>query len=113
MALQVREYLTADGRNPFRDWTNRLHGPAKARILARVLRFEAGNFGDHKSASEGVCEARVFFGTGYRIYFGRDGDSLVLLLTGGDKSTQSQDILRARTYWRGYLEAKRHGKTKY
>jgi putative addiction module killer protein len=112
MTLLIREYLTADGRNPFREWLNRLDRPAKARILARVLRFEAGNLGDHKSAGGGVCEARVFFGTGYRIYFGRDGDSIVLLLTGGDKATQSRDILRAQEYWRDYLEAKRHGQTK-
>jgi hypothetical protein len=64
MTLLIREYLTADGRNPFREWLNRLDRPAKARILARVLRFGTGNLGDHKSAGGGVCEARVFFGTG-------------------------------------------------
>ncbi|HEY1303604.1 MAG TPA: type II toxin-antitoxin system RelE/ParE family toxin [Vicinamibacterales bacterium] len=71
-------------------WTLR-HG----RIQARVLRFSTGNLGDHKSVGRGVWEARVMFGPGYRIYFGKDGAQLVLLLLGGDKSTQTADVRRA------------------
>ncbi len=70
-----------------------------------------GNLGDHKSLGGGVWEARVMFGVGYRIYFGKDGNSVIVLLIGGDKSSQSQDIARARAFWRDYLEAKKHGKT--
>ena len=73
MALTVREYLTADGKNPFREWLGSLTKAVGARIQARVLRFELGNLGDHKSVGEGVWEARVMFGPGYRIYFGKDG----------------------------------------
>ena len=82
----------------------------KARVQARVLRFEMGNFGDHKSVGDGVCEARLVFGPGYRIYFGKDGNSLIVLLTGGDKGSQSQDISRAQGFWRAYVKEKRHGK---
>jgi putative addiction module killer protein len=77
-----------------------------------VLRFELGNLGDHKSVGAGVWEARLAFGPGYRIYFGRDGESIILLLLGGAKASQARDIRRAQGFWRHYREAKRHGKTK-
>ncbi|MGB7220797.1 MAG: type II toxin-antitoxin system RelE/ParE family toxin [Vicinamibacterales bacterium] len=112
MALSIREYLTADGKSPFREWLEPLTVTVRARIQARVLRFEMGNLGDHKSVGNGVWEARVMFGPGYRIYFGRDGDSIIVLLVGGDKGSQAKDIPRAQEFWRAYLEAKRHGKAK-
>ena len=112
MALPVREYLTADGRSPFRTWLDSLTVAVRARIQARVLRFEMGNLGDHKSVGSGVWEARVMFGPGYRIYFGKDGDSIIVLLVGGDKGSQAKDISRAQGFWSDYLEAKRHGKVK-
>jgi putative addiction module killer protein len=90
MALIVREYLTADGKNPFREWLGSLTRAVKARIQARVLRFEVGNLGDHKTVGAGVWEARVMFGPGYRIYFGKDGDSIIVLLVGGDKGIASE-----------------------
>ena len=89
--MDVREYLTADGKNPYREWLDTLDVTPRARIQARVLRFSTGNLGDHKSVGGGVWEARVMFGPGYRIYFGKDGAHLVLLLLGGDKSTQTAD----------------------
>src|ERR1041384_3343197 len=104
MALTVREHLTADGKSPFRQWLNSLTKAVGARIQARVLRFELGNLGDHKSVGEGVWEARLDFGPGYRIYFGREGTVVVLLLCGGDKSTQKKDIRRAKRYWEQYQE---------
>lgn len=110
--LTVREYLTHDGRNPFREWLGTLDVAVRARVQARVLRFEQGNLGDHKSVGSGVWEARLAFGPGYRIYFGKDGESVILLLVGGAKSTQRQDIRRAQEFWRDYLEGKGHGKTK-
>ena len=112
MALTVREYLTADGRSPFREWLVSLTVSVRARIQARVLRFETGNLGDHKSVGSGVWEARVMFGPGYRIYFGKDGRSIIVLLLGGDKGSQAKDISRAQGSWGEYLEAKRHGKAK-
>jgi putative addiction module killer protein len=110
MALTVREYLTADGKSPFRKWLDSLSTEVRARIQARVLRFETGNLGDHRSVRRGVWEARVMFGPGYRIYFGKDGTSIIVLLVGGDKRSQAKDISRAQGFWGEYLEAKRHGK---
>lgn len=82
-------------------------GPStRARLQARVLRFEDGNFGDVKGVGRGVLEARVMFGAGYRIYFGRDGDALVLLLVGGSKASQTRDIRQAQAYWREYQGGK-------
>ena len=103
MSLAVREYETADGEIPFRQWLATLDRAVRARIQARVLRFEAGNLGDHKRVGAGVLEARIMTGPGYRIYFGRDGASLVLLLAGGTKTSQAKDIRRAQDYWRDYL----------
>ena len=106
MAVTVREYETADGRVPFRDWLATLDRATRARVQARVFRFETGNLGDHKGVGGGVQEARLIFGPGYRIYFGQDGATLVLLLVGGSKGTQTKDIRRARQYWRDYLGEK-------
>src|SRR6266849_8640097 len=98
MALTIREYLTADGKSPFRGWLDSLTVAVRARIQARLLRFEMGNVGDHKSVGSGVWEARIMFGPGYRIYFGKDGDSIIVLLVGGDKGSQSKDISRAQEF---------------
>jgi putative addiction module killer protein len=111
MALTVREYVTADGKNLFREWVRSLTKAVGARIQLRVQRFELGNLGDHKNVGEGVWEARVMFGPGYRLYFGKDGGSIIVLLVGGDKGSQAKDIPRAQGFWRDYLRAKKHGKT--
>ena len=111
MKLTIREYLSSDVKSPFRDWLEMLDISVRARIQARILRFEMGNLGDHKSVGGGVWEARVMFGPGYRIYFGKEGLSIILLLLGGDKSSQAGDIRKARQLWSEYLEATQHGKT--
>jgi putative addiction module killer protein len=85
MKLTIREYLSADGISYFREWLDSLAVPVKARVQARILRFEMGNLGDHKSVGGGAWEARVMFGPGYRICFGKEGRSIILLLLGGDK----------------------------
>ncbi|MBI3994413.1 MAG: type II toxin-antitoxin system RelE/ParE family toxin [Nitrospirae bacterium] len=105
----IREYLAASGGSPFRDWLNRLDVSVKARVQARILRFESGNLGDCKSIGAGVREARLDFGPGYRVYFGMEGRNLVLLLMGGTKRTQSRDIEQARKFWLDYLERGSHG----
>lgn len=105
MKLVVREYLTGAGKSPFRAWLDTLDLSVRARVQARVFRFEMGNLGDHKSVGGGVWEARLAFGPGYRIYFGKVGGSIILLLVGGDKGSQAKDIERARRYWADYLEA--------
>jgi putative addiction module killer protein len=101
---EVREFLRADGTSPFRDWMDELPVPIRARIAARVVRFEAGNLGDAKTVGNGVWEARLMFGPGYRLYFGIVGGRLVLLLVGGDKKTQRSDIAVAKRYWQEFLE---------
>ncbi len=112
MKLTIREYVTAVGRNMFREWLDTLDVPVKARIQARVLRFEMGNLGDHKAIGGGAWEARFTFGPGYRMYFGKAGRSIIVLLLGGDKGSQPKDVRRARQCWNDYLEATRHGKTR-
>ena len=96
MALTVREYLTADGKSPFRAWLDSLTVAVRARIQARVLRFEMGNLGDHKSVGNVVWEARVMFGPGYRIYFGKDGNSIIVLLVGRQGVSGEGHFARAR-----------------
>ena len=75
----------------------------RKRILARVARLEQGNYGDCEAVGEGVMELRLFFGPGYRVYFGEDTNSIVILLCGGDKGSQKQDIKQAKAYWKEYL----------
>jgi putative addiction module killer protein len=111
MKLVIREYLSADGRSFFREWLDGLDISVRARIQARVLRFEMGNLGDHKSVGRGVWEARLAFGPGYRIYFGKEGAAVILLHLGGDKSSQASDIRETRHLWKDYLRTRRHGKT--
>jgi len=112
MRFSVREYLGQDGRSPFRRWLDKLDVVARARIQARVLRFEDGNLGDHKLLGDGVWEARLVFGPGYRLYFGKAGATLILLLLGGDKGSQAKDIQQAKEYWREYVKGTKHGKAK-
>ena len=72
--------------------------------MSRLDRLKEGNFGDHKAVGEGVYELRFFFGSGYRVYFGKSGDKLILLLCGGNKSSQQRDIKKAKHYWNDYQE---------
>ena len=103
-SLKVREYVDRTGISPFRNWLDSLDVITKARIQARILRIESGNLGDHKSVGGGVMELRFDFGPGYRVYFGKDGATLILLLTGGDKGNQRKDIKRAQGLWSEYLK---------
>ncbi|HEY9780900.1 MAG TPA: type II toxin-antitoxin system RelE/ParE family toxin, partial [Leptolyngbyaceae cyanobacterium] len=75
---------------------------ARAKIRARLDRVEAGNLGDYRAVGKGVCELRIDYGPGYRVYFGQVGTTIILLLCGGDKSTQSEDIRQAIEYWTNY-----------
>jgi len=105
--VEVREYLTADGRAPLTEWLAALRdGNARARIVARLDRLKAGLLGDWKSVGEGICELRVDYGPGYRVYYGQDGNTLIILLCGGDKRAQQRDIERAHGYWKDYKARK-------
>jgi putative addiction module killer protein len=102
---QVIIYADESGYEPFKEWLYGLRDViGRKRVLARLSRLEQGNLGDCSPVGEGVSELRMFFGSGYRVYFGEHGDHLVVLLCGGDKSSQSQDIEQAKTYWREYLD---------
>jgi putative addiction module killer protein len=93
-------YRRQDGREPFTEWLNSLRDKAaQARIRVRLRQVEAGNFGDSQPVGEGVVELRVHLGAGYRVYFGRHGRSVVLLLCGGDKGSQASDIKQAKALW--------------
>jgi putative addiction module killer protein len=102
-AKTIIVYHTAAGKEPFTDWLNSLRDPAtRRRILKRLLRLEQGHYGDFKPVGGGVNELRFFFGAGYRVYYAEDGDTLVILLCGGDKSGQKRDIQQAQAYWQEY-----------
>jgi putative addiction module killer protein len=103
----VEHYLTAGGRDPFQDWLKRLRDlEGRARINLRIDRIEEkGQFGKTRHVGEGVYELKMDFGPGYRVYFGRDGETVVVLLGGGDKSTQERDIQAAIERWRDYCDA--------
>ena len=103
MNLEIRYYVTAAGRNVFQAWFDGLHDrQAQLRIQVRLDRLERGLFGDVKLCGEGVSELRIDWGPGYRVYFGRVGRRVVLLLMGGDKRTQDADIKRAKEHWDDY-----------
>jgi len=102
-------YVTKDGNKPFKQWLDSLRDKVTvARINARLSRIEVGNFGDSKPVGHGVIELRLVFGSGYRVYCGLDGEKLVVLLVGGDKSTQEKDIKIAHDYWSDYLRRMQH-----
>jgi putative addiction module killer protein len=100
---ELRTYETPSGACPFEEWLNGLRdAKGRARIRVRLDRIEEGNLGDCKSVGKGVRELRIDFGPGYRVYFAEDGPIIVLLLIGGDKSTQRKDIETAMKYWSEY-----------
>jgi putative addiction module killer protein len=104
-SITVRALVTKDGRSPFQEWYDGLRDKvARGRIVSRIARVRIGNFGDFKSVGRGVYELRVDYGPGYRVYFGKVGDTLVLLVGGGDKSTQEKDIRKAQDIWEQHGE---------
>jgi putative addiction module killer protein len=97
-------YCDAAGKEPFNDWLRGLRDPrSRRRILQRLWRLESGNFSDCKPVGGGVSELRFTFGPGYRVYFGQDGSTIVVLLCGGDKGSQRKNIRQAQAYWKEYL----------
>jgi len=97
-------YQTEDEKEPAREWLDSLKDKlGQAKILTRIRRAETGNFGDHKAVSEGVSELRITHGPGYRVYYGiDDSGDLIILLLGGDKSSQDKDIEKAKLHWQDY-----------
>jgi putative addiction module killer protein len=98
--MDIRRYQLSEGKVPVSDWLAGLRDQrARAQIEIRVRRMAIGNFGDCKPVGDGVLELRVDIGAGYRLYCGRQGQTLVILLCGGDKTSQPADIKRAKDYW--------------
>ena len=104
---ELRYYVASDGRTPFADWFADLDSTARAKVAAALVRMEQGNLSKVKSVGQGVLEYKIDFGPGYRVYFGRDGEVLVMLLTGGTKKRQQRDIKDAAAYWRDYKQSRR------
>ena len=100
--IEVREYIDDRGRSPFGRWFDDLDANAAARVRTALARMEAGNLSNVKGVGSGVLECRMNVGPGYRVYFGRDGDTLIVLLGGGTKVRQQRDIEDARELWREY-----------
>ena len=102
--IKLVEYLTIDGRSPFRDWLNTLPLEVKARVQTRLVRLSQGNAGDYKTVGHGVVELRLHFGPGYRVYCGQIDRCAILILAGGSKRFQFKDIILAR---RRFIEFRR------
>ena len=107
--VEIVQYEAADGHCRFADWFDRLEPRAAAKVRVALARMEAGNPGDVKPVGDGVSERRIDYGPGYRVYFGRDGDQLVILLCGGTKKRQQNDIDQAKALWAEYKARKRQG----
>jgi len=103
--FEIKEYL--ETRNsPFAEWFDSLDAVTAARVDKYIRRLEAGNFGAAKPLQEGVSELKLDFGPGYRVYFGRDGKTIIILLGGGTKRHQSADIATAIERWKRYKQSK-------
>lgn len=103
--FEIREYVES-GNSPFADWFDSLDAVTAARVDKYIRRLEAGNFGAAKPLQEGISELKLDFGPGYRVYFGRDGKTIIILLGGGSKRRQSADIAAAIERWKTYKQAK-------
>ena len=109
--IGIREYLDVNGRSPFRLWFDQLDRTAAAKVTVALTRIGMGNFSNVKSVGSGVLECRIDYGPGYRIYFGRDGEAIVVLLCGGSKKRQPRDIADARIRWNDYKARKSRSKS--
>jgi putative addiction module killer protein len=102
----VLEYLDRAGSSPFAAWFHRLNAAAAAKVTTALRRLELGSFSNVKGVGAGVFEYRIDFGPGYRVYFGKDGDAVVILLCGGTKKRQNRDIAIAHDRWVDYKKRK-------
>jgi putative addiction module killer protein len=101
--IEIEIYQEPSGKLPYLLWENGLSRDIRAIVTARMARIRLGNFGDCKSF-DGIHELRIHYGPGYRIYYGKKGKTIVILLCGGDKSTQKKDIKKAKVFWEAYLQ---------
>ncbi len=110
MKFELNNYVSENGVEPYSDWFHSLDAQTRVKIHSRVFRLAQGNFGNCKPIADdhvkGVRELTIDMGPGYRVYFGRDGEKLILLLTGGIKKSQKRDIDKALEYWKDYKSRK-------
>ena len=104
--LDVREYIDVNGRSPFTRWLRALNVHAAAKVATALERVADGNLSNVKAVGGGVLEQKIDFGPGYRVYFGRDGERLIILLAGGTKKRQQEDIRQAQANWEDYRKRK-------
>lgn len=107
--IELREYINGTGRSPYARWFNKLDAQAAAKVATALMRIAQGNLSNVKGVGGGVYEYRLDHGPGYRIYLGKDGDKLVILLAGGTKKRQQSDIEAAQAYWADYKRRKKQG----
>jgi putative addiction module killer protein len=109
--LDVREFVDAAGRSPFTKWLRALNVQAAAKVATALERISDGNLSNVRAVGSGIIEYKIDFGPGYRIYFGRDGDRLVILLAGGSKKRQREDIQQAQVNWADYRKRRNEEKS--
>lgn len=108
--MEILEHLELSGRSPFAHWFERLEAQTAAKVTVALARIGQGNLSNAKGVGRGVQEYRINFGPGYRLYFGRDGAALVILLGGGTKQGQRRDIATAHARWQDYKTRKGEGR---
>jgi putative addiction module killer protein len=109
LMVDIREYHDVRGRSPFREWFNRLNAEAARKVTIALYRVSLGNFSNAKSIGAGAYEFKINFGPGYRVYFGKDGERIIVLLGGGTKQRQQNDFRSALDLWEDYKRG-RHQK---
>ncbi len=103
----IEYYLTANNKKPFKEWMDGLDRVTRAKIRVRLDRVSLGNLGRNRHVGEGVYELKIDYGPGYRVYYALNGKTVILLLLGGDKSTQEKDIQQAKYFWTDHKERNR------
>lgn len=104
--IEIRSYIGSRNRAPFEEWLVSLDRQAQAKLVIALTRLERGNTSNVEAIGEGVAELKLNWGPGYRVYFGQDGARLVILLGGGTKARQTQDIATAKARWADYKARK-------
>ena len=104
--IEIRQFVDTAGQSPFEQWFGRLDDVAAARVTTSLTRLSTGNWSNVKGVGAGVFEIKIEFGPGYRVYFGKDGETIVIVLGGGAKKRQSLDIEAAKDHWKRYKKRK-------
>lgn len=106
LTIEIKEYLTTGEKSPFAEWFDGLDAQAAVKVRTYVIRMGNGNLSQVKGVGEGVFECRIDYGPGYQVYFGKDGERIIILLGGGTKKRQQQDIENAKRLWKEYKQRK-------